>query len=149
MSYYMGLAIEGMEGYHLTLAFLGALSKPTLEKVIETIHTHLNDSCFEGVSILLDDEDMFGPNKNIHVRLCHLDDTTKIGQSVFVLAKEVYDQYAKKDYPQNFHISATGKNAAADEMLFKANTLIGSTIFIKKTGTSDHVYCNPPFTIHQ
>jgi 2'-5' RNA ligase len=138
-SYYVGIQIEEAEGAHVTVAFLGKKTNEEITEVIAVVEDCLGQTQLGGVPIVLDQEDMFGPNKDLRVRICHFDTSTKCGQTIKDLAVNLYDRFAKKDYPQNLHITAT-KVTAENDVIFKSNNVTGCKIYVKKLGTSDYIY---------
>lgn len=143
MPYYVGLQIEEAKGHHVTLAFLGNLSQTVIDQeVIPMINDHIG-SDFKGVDVLLDGFDMYGPAKNLKVRLAHFDSESESGGVVHELAKALYERYATKDYPQNFHISTTG-NAKGDGVICQAQSVRGCKIYVKSTGKNGATLYSTP-----
>jgi len=138
-SYYVGIQIKEASGAHLTASFLGKKSEDEIAKVIDLIASHLTKMPFDNVSLVMDNEEMFGLEKNIRVRTCHFDISTESGRMVKDLAKELYDIYGQKDYSQNFHISAT-KNSVENDVIFNSSAVTGCKIYVKKLGTPDYIY---------
>ena len=71
MSVYAGLKIaaDGLqEELHLTLAFFGKIPESLVSEIANKMLVALEPS-FSGTTVLLDGEDMFGPAKDLRVRL--------------------------------------------------------------------------------
>lgn len=138
-SYYIGLKIQGAPTHHVTLSFLGDKSNSVIDDIIKLINSQLGE--FKCVDIILDDFDMFGPDKDLKVRLCHFDTSKESGKNIHNLASQLYEEYGNHDYPQRFHISTNG--SLDDELICNSKVLQGCQVYIKATKSSEHVYSNP------
>lgn len=131
MSVYAGLKIaaEGLqEELHLTLAFFGKIPESQHTEIAAKIFVALGPS-FEGTTVFLDGEDMFGPAKDLRVRLARFADKDPVGN----LAASLYEEYGNKEYPHRLHITSN-KNPVDDDILFFAPSVSGCSVYLRQTG---------------
>jgi hypothetical protein len=136
-NYYVGLRIKESPGHHSTIIYLKAVTEDVVCAVIDTITRCFEKNPFVGAVLLLGDEDMMGPEKDIRVRKLTFDLASKSGQAIFDLSKALYETYGNKTYGQNPHISANGTEQ--DEIIFTSESVIADQIYVERRGPNPEV----------